>query len=146
MEKLVLSFHELLENHRLRIKLSPDLARKLGWAHQQIEIDGFAGISIFSPGVIRIDELDVLYVNCDLARDDHVVGDVMQPLLQTISVKGSHGDMITYEPQNISWLPLRKSYFSSTEVMICDGRGRLVPFERGTSIVQVHIRKRSIFA
>ena len=145
MEKSIFRFDSQLEGSRLSIKLSPDLGRKLGWPHQDVELVGSGGSTIFSPGVVRIDELDVIYVNCDLARDDHVVGHVMQPLLQTISVKGSHGDMITYEPQNISWLPLRKSNFASTEVMICDGQGRLVPFERGTSIVQVHIRRRSIF-
>lgn len=145
MEKIIFKFDTQLADQILRIKLSPNLARKLGWAHQEVEIAGSGGTIVFSPGVIRIDELDAIYVNCDLARDDHVVGHVMQPLLQTVCVKGSHGDMMTYEPQNISWLPLRKSFYTSTEVMICDGQGRLVPFERGTCIVQVHIRRRSIF-
>lgn len=126
--------------------MSSDLAIKLGWPPRRATLSGMPGESFESPGVMRLHELDAIFINCDLAGDHHVVGDSMVPLLKVVTVDGVHGSSVTFEPKTVDWLPLRKNTFDTAEVMITDSRGNPVPFERGIASVQVHIRRVNPFS
>lgn len=132
---------DLPEGDTAHIDLSKRLAIKLGWGGESIRIILHANQTRVAPYVAVLDTVDLIYVNCDLASDSHVVGDKMVPLLKTISVSGSHGDIISYEPRIIDWLPLRNNHIKTVRVLITDSEGRPVPFERGHLTVKVHIRR-----
>ena len=130
----------------LQVTLSPDLAVKLGWAHEEtvLHLNGDRGW-VKSPGVLNPDEVDMIFVNCDPAADSHYVGDRLVPLMTTISLSGAYRDFVQYEPMVIDWLPLRSRSISLAHVLITDATGRNIPFETGRCSVRVHIRRSKLF-
>ena len=123
--------------------LSPDLAYKLGWPDvEQSFVLVDQGSRIVSPGVMNLEEVEVLYVNCDLASPSHVVGSSLVPLLKTVAVKGHYGAAVQFEPTVLDWIPVRHRRITTASVLITDSTGRLVPFERGRCSVKVHLRRR----
>ena len=70
----------------LEVNMLGGLAQKLGWAHQEVSFHlNTERDQIKAPGAMNLDDLDMIFVNCDLAADSHYVGDRMVPLLKTIS-------------------------------------------------------------
>ena len=133
------------EEYRLLISLSPALSAKLGFGYQRSSWRRLRGCKITGKQVVTMDFIDMLYINCDLAADSHVVGNALVPLLKTVSAGGSHGDVVSYEPRVLDWLPLSRNRFDTVRVLITDGTGKPVPFERGHSMVRVHVRERLPF-
>ena len=89
--------------------------------------------------------MDCLYVHCDLAQDAHVVGNVKNCLLRTVSTRGRFGEVICYEPRLLDWLPVRWTEFKNLHVVITDGYGNKVPFEGGTCSAKLLLRRRRSF-
>ena len=156
----------IIKKPNYSVALSPDLCHRLGWGEckQGMNIGGgvnsglyppervaaalaaghtdFGSFIVSPPHVLILDPIDLLYVYCTLAADSHIVGDTEVALLKTIPVQGRHGERVNYEPRIIDWLPLRDSEISTVSVLITDSSGQPIPFEAGTSLVKVHIRKR----
>ena len=129
------------------VLLKAPVARKLGWPGRVLlRRPAHSPRRLWAPGVVNLDEVDLLYVHCDLAADSHLVGDKRVPLLAAVSVQGRMGEVVHYEPRVLDWLPVRSSYVSTIEVLITDGAGRRVPFETGATLVKVHLRRRSPFS
>ena len=127
----------------VELVLSPDLAYKLGWPDvEQGLVLAHQSSRIVSPGVMNLEEVEVLYVNCDLASPSHVVGSSLVPLLKTVAVKGQYGAAVQFEPMVLDWIPVRHRRITTASVLITDSTGRLVPFERGRCSVKVHLRRR----
>lgn len=126
----------------LEIRLSPGLAFKLGWPHELTTIQ-LRGVNdkIIAPGVLNLDDISNIYINCDVISDSHYVGDQLVPLLKTVSPSGSQGDFVQYEPLVVDWLPLRCQTLQSIHVLITDSIGRKIPFEKGRCCVKIHIRR-----
>ena len=140
--KVTLSWHE----RDWVVKLSDSVARKLGWPGAvTLSRPDEVPRHVTAPSEVTLDEIDLLYVHCDLAADCHLVGDKRVPLLAAVSVQGNTGDVVNYEPWVLDWLPVRTTYVSTIEVLITDGAGRQVPFEQGATLVKVHVRRRSPF-
>ena len=131
--------------YRTLVSLSPALSAKLGFGYRRSSWRRKKGGTVTGLHVVTMDFIDTLYVNCDLAADSHVVGDAMVPLLKAVSVTGRHGDTVAYEPRVLDWLPLSRNRFDTIRVLITDGTGKPVPFERGHSMVRVHLRERLPF-
>ena len=133
--------------HRFLVSFSPHLSAKLGFGYNRSSWRRLGGgnAKVTAPNAVTMDFLDLLYVNCDLAADAHVVGDRMVPLLKCVSVTGEHGEPSYHEPRILDWLPLRRNRFDTIRVLITDGTGKIVPFERGHSMVKVHVRERRPF-
>ena len=147
-QKLVLSFPS--EDDRwYKVCFSKDLARKTGFYSNETKcynIHGRGGSSHFAEYTIRLDEIDQLFVSCDLASDLHQVGNRRTPVLSIVpAFNVSFGDNVIFEPKTLIWLPLKRKSFNSAHTYISDAQGRNVPFTSGTSIVRVEIRRKSIF-
>ena len=128
-----------------RVKLSADLGRKLGWG-KRITLAPPGRAKIESPNAMILDDIDLLYIHCDMAADSHVVGDKLVPLLKAVSVRGYHGETVSYEPRIIDWLPMRSNSYRTIEILITDGAGVRVPFESGQTLVKLHVRRCSPFS
>ena len=129
------------------VLLNAPVARKLGWPGRVLLRRPMQSPRrLWAPGVVNLDEVDLLYVHCDLAADSHLVGDKRVPLLAAVSVQGRMGEVVHYEPQMLDWLQVRSGYVSTIEVLITEGAGRRVAFEKGATLVKVHLRRRSPFS
>ena len=130
----------------LEVSLLPGLAQKLGWAYEEVSLRLNAERDrVKALGAVILDDLDMIFVNCDLAADSHYVGDRMVPLLKTISPSGAHCDFVQYEPVVIDWLPLRSRSVRVVHVLIKDPTGKRVPFETGRCSVRVHICRSKLY-
>ena len=148
--KISTHFKDGLEENTAEIVFSHDLARKLGWVRDSsyngsIAVLGGAGYSEKAPHVPRLDEIEQLFVSCDIAQNYHIVGDKETPLLQIFCSKGKFQQLLSYEPKNLVWLPLRRNQFKDAMCIITDATGATIPFESGTAIVRVLIRRVSPF-
>lgn len=148
--KISVKFNDGLEiQYTARIILDPGLVRKLGWMRTgyfgPVAIIGNRGYEETAPYVGRLDEIEQLFISCDIAQNCHIVGDKETPILQIFSSKGNFQEMLSFEPKNLVWLPLRRNQFKDAMCIITDATGETVPFESGTSIVRVQIRRVSPF-
>ena len=130
-------------SYRVEVVVSADLAYKLGWPDRELTFT-FTGndARVTSPGVMNLLEVEVLYVNCDMASASHVVGSSLVPLLKTVAVHGKYGHTTQFEPRVLDWFPVRHNRVTTVEVLITDSTGRLVPFERGRCSGKLHLRRR----
>ena len=130
--------------------MSKDISRKLGFLNFPCEqecfsVYGKSGKTIEGGYTVRTDESDQIFVSCDLAQNQHVVGDIKSPLLHIVPSSGKFGDILIFEPKSLIWLPIKRGSFDSAEIYITDPQGRNIPFTFGTSIVRVDIRRKNLF-
>ena len=148
-KKMKLSFTDT-DNRWYKVHMSDDLARKLGFInfpseHNWVSVYGKPGKMIEGGFTVRIDEIDQIFVACDLVQNNHVVGDIKSPLLHIVPSSGSFDSVINFEPSTLLWLPIKRKTFDMAEVYITDAQGRNIPFSSGTSVVRVDIRRKNLF-
>ena len=85
--------------------------------------------------------IDALYVYCDLVENT-VVGNIRAPLLHTVPVRGTYGDIVDEIYQAPHYTPLLKKEFNSVNISIKDDQNHTIPFAYGKTIVKLHFRKR----
>ena len=145
-EKVTIRAGDDLGSGRLMLRVSASLAVKLGWPlpDGRLNLPIRAGESMQAPGVMRVEELDMIFVHCDIAADAHVVGCVTNCLLRVIPVAGDQGQVVSYEPKRVHWFPVRMSQFRTVRVLITDGYGERIPFESGTCSVKLLLRRSNL--
>lgn len=126
---------------KIRLRMTPDLSLKLGFGPDEFMWAGPYGARITSLGVSRMEPINMIHVHCDIIQSAHYVGHQMAPLLKSVGISGKHGDIVTFEPQWIDFFPLRLRRFDTIQVLLSSDTGRPVPFERGRSLVKLHIRR-----
>ena len=83
-----------------------------------------------------------IYVYSDVMQQINFVGDTLQSCLRVVPTAGSQGnEMVLYEPHNLHFFPLRSSQINDIEVQLRTDMGELVPFERGTTVLTLCIRR-----
>lgn len=125
----------------IRIKLPPDLQFKLGFS---TDAENSRWLVNKDRGAITCDlrgGFHNIYAFTDIAKSVRVVGHTLQPLLRSVPVQGNHGDMVLFEPKTVDWLPLRFRQLRQVEIYLTTDMGQLVQFERGKSVVTLHIRR-----
>ncbi len=82
-----------------------------------------------------------LFVYCDFV-EEQIVGDSLVPLLRIVNITGMEGEVVTqtFRPY---YLPVNKLDFDTIEILLCNEFGEEILFDKGSSIVTVHFRKKS---
>ena len=76
------------------------------------------------------------YVYTDIIKGQYH-GDVVVPVLRTVTVKGEHGSYVSKNVERPRYVPLNKKIFDT----IRDEAGDLVAFEHGKLIITLHFRR-----
>ena len=151
-----ITFHtntEINVIHERKIEVSIDKFCELIFSEDLIDILGIkeSDREVFtnmSGGELRqainvkpvYDIRQTFYIYCDIL-ENVAVGDTLAPLLRTIDVEGERGTMIHRNFDQPRYLPVQKKNFDTLEILIKDGLGREVPFDKGSLIVTLHFRR-----
>ena len=79
------------------------------------------------------------YVYTDIIKSQYH-GDVVVPVIGTVTVKGEHGSYVSKNFERAHYVPLDKKIFDIISINIRDEAGDLVAFEHGKVIVTLHFR------
>lgn len=85
--------------------------------------------------------IDSLYVYCDLV-EPQIVGNVRVPLLRTVPVTGSYGQMVAKIFHTPHYSQLQQNTFSSIHININTDTNVPLPFQFGKTVIKIHFRKR----
>ena len=79
-------------------------------------------------------------------KESHVVGESLQPCLRVVPIaEENRHQMVLYEPRNLHYFPLRASLIQDVEVILMTDAATHVPFERGSTVVTLAVRRCSPF-
>ena len=81
------------------------------------------------------------YVYMDIIKSQ-CHGDVVVPILHTVTVKGEHGSYVSKNFERPHYVPLNKNIFDTISINIRDKAGDLVAFEHGKVIITLHFRRK----
>ena len=125
------------------LKMSPGIAYMLGFDLEQISLlvtnTGKHTLYAHFP-VDMSNSLNHLYIYCDILKPQ-IVGNVLAPLLQIVSIQGTYTDVINRLYITPHYIPVLKKSFAIIEINIKDDQGRPIKFEYGKNIVKLHFRK-----
>ena len=80
------------------------------------------------------------YVYTDIIKSQYH-GDVVVPVLRTVTVKGEHGSYASKNFERPHYVPLNNKNFDTISINIRDEAGDLVTFEHGKVIITLHFRR-----
>lgn len=72
-----------------------------------------------------------------------LVGDVYAPLLRTVDVQGTYGDIVTQYFNPAYYLPVAKHHIENIEIQLKTDQNKLIDFNYGKTIVTLHFRPRT---
>ena len=79
------------------------------------------------------------YVYTDIIKSQYH-GDVVVPVLRTVTVKGEHETYVSKNFERPHFVPLNKKNFDTISINIRDEAADLVAFEHGKVIITLHFR------
>ena len=85
-------------------------------------------------------ENQYFYVYTDIIKSQYY-GDVVVPVLRTVTVKGEHGSYVSKNFERPHYVPLNKKIFGTISINIRDEARDLVAFEHGKVIITLHFRR-----
>ena len=85
----------------------------------------------------------MFYVYTDMIKSQYH-GDVVVPVLRTVTVKGEHGSYVSKNFERPHYVLLNKKIFDTISINIRDEAGDLVAFEHGKVIITLHFRRSKI--
>ena len=80
------------------------------------------------------------YVYMDIIKSQ-CHGDVVVPILHTVTVKGEHRSYVSKNFERPHYVPLNKKFFDTISINMRDEAGDLVAFEHGKVIITLHFRR-----
>ena len=126
----------------IKLSLSPRLAKLLGFVGEAYEGPYFA-FADHTPDVNA--ELGELYVYLSILHN-RVVGDTQVPLLRIIPLHSTRGEEnLFYSFQRLQFVPIKVNNFDHISVNIRDGRGQLIPFQKGNTVATLQLRRKLPF-
>ena len=121
---------------RVVVKLRGDIARMFGFLNDTtIRASDEKGFTLALPETGN----QYFYVYTDIIKGQYH-GDVVVPILRTVTVKGEHGSHVSKNFERPHYVPLNKKVFDTISINIRDEAGDLVAFEHGKMIITLHFR------
>ena len=121
---------------RVIVKLRGDIARIFGFLNDTtIRASDEKGFTLPLPETGN----QYFYVYTDIINSQYH-GDVVVPVLGTVTVKGEHGSYVSKNFERPYYVPLNKKIFDTISINIRDEAGDLVAFEHGKVIITMHFR------
>ena len=122
---------------RAVVKLRGDIARMFGFLNDTtIRASEGKGSTL----ALRETGNQYFYVYTDIIKSQYH-GDVVVPVLRTVTVKGEHGSYVSKNFERPHYVPLNNKIFDTISINIRDEAGDLVAFEYGKVIVTLHFRR-----
>ena len=113
------------------LDLRGDIARMFGYLNNTaIRASDKKGFTLALPETGN----QYFYVYTDIIKSQYH-GDVIVPVLRTVTVKGQHGTYISKNFERTHYVPLNKKIFGTISINIRDNAGDLVAFEHGKVII-----------
>ena len=121
---------------RIAVKLRGDIAKIFGFLNDTtIRASDEKGFTLALPETGN----QYFYVYDDIIKSQYH-GDVVVPVLRTVTVKGEHGSYVSKNIERPHYVPLNKKIFDTISINIRDEAGDLVAFEHGKVIITLHFR------
>ena len=121
---------------RVVVKLRGDIARMFGFLNNTaIRASDEKGFTLALPETGN----QYFYVCTDIIKSQYH-GDVVVPVLRTVTVKGKHGNYVSKNFERPHYVSLNKKIFDTISINIRDEAGDLVAFEHGKVIITLHFR------
>ena len=122
---------------RIVVKLRKDIARMFGLLNDTTirasDKKGFT-LALLETGN------QYFYVYMNIIKSQYH-GDVVVPVLRTVTVKGEHGNYVSKNFERPHYVPLNKKMFDTISINIRDEAGDLVAFKDGKVIITLHFRR-----
>ena len=119
------------------VKLRGNIARMFGFLNDTtIRASDEKGFTLALPETGN----QYFYVYTDIIKSQYH-GDVVVPVLRTVTVKGEHGSYVSKNFERPHYVPLNKKIFDAISINIRDEAGDLVAFEHGKVIITLHFRR-----
>lgn len=118
------------------------VSRELANFFQTKDIEYFTGNTYKSEKMMRLDnDYEAVYVYTDLI-EHRMVGDIKAPLLRIIPISQKDQDVVYYTFTKPHYIPLLRSHFNSVEMLLTVDTGKPISFDKGKTVVTLHIRRR----
>ena len=122
---------------RAVVKLRGAIARMFGFLNDTtIRASDEKGFTLALPETGN----QYFYVYTDIIKSQYH-GDVVVPILHTVTVKGEHGNYVSKTFGRPHYVPLNKKKFDTTSINVRDEAGDLAAFEQGKVIITLHFRR-----
>ena len=122
---------------RVVVELRGDIARMFGFLNDTtIRASDEKGFTLALPETGN----QYFYVYTDIIKSQYH-GDVVVPVLRTVTVKGEHGNYVNKNFERPHYVPLNKKIFDTISINIRDEAGDLVPFEHHKVVITLHFRR-----
>ena len=95
-----------------------------------------------SPYVTDLNGTAMIYFYRDIVQPQ-VVGDTNAKLIKSVPLQGKMGEVLTKTFTNIQYVTVQTKSFKGIEIVLRDGTGKPVPFERGNVLVTLHFKQQS---
>ena len=142
LSDVVLSFDDTSKrvtvncDRRVIVKLRGDIARMFGFLNDTtIRASDEKGFTLALPETGN----QYFYVYMDIIKSQYH-GDVVVPVLRTVTIKGEHGNYVSKNFERPHYVPINKEFFDTNSINIRDEAGDLVSFEHGKVIITLHFR------
>lgn len=99
-------------------------------------------VSYESESIIRITEIDIIRIECDIASSSYINGRQCHTIHQFSHCKVKPGYKFIEVPQHLIYLPIRERHQLRTiEIRIVDQKGDLINFQNEQISCRIHIKK-----
>jgi hypothetical protein len=121
----------------------PSIVNLLGMTATELDNETPALYKVVTAGTKtpRFDTVQSLFIYSDIIKPQHV-GDTLAPLLEIVPVQGVPGQRVQYCFNQLTYLPVNRTYIESIEIEICDEYGNHVVFPDDVENVICRLRFR----
>lgn len=100
-----------------------------------------AGAKVWSDHLIKITDIDVIRVECDIISGSYINGQTCQTLYMFSSCTVSPGHKFQEVPRHIVYLPVKEKEIRTIRISIVDQKNRLIDFRGEQITCRIHIKK-----